>query len=67
MDRSNYINTHYPLYSIIYLKENLFKMNEVVITGIIGVISTIISGGTSWIFARRKYNSEVDNNLIANM
>ena len=42
-------------------------MNEVVITGIIGVISTIISGGTSWIFARRKYNSEVDNNLIANM
>ena len=67
MDRGNYINTYYPLYSIIYLKENLFKMNEVIITGIIGVISTIISGGTSWIFARRKYNSEVDNNLIANM
>lgn len=67
MDRSNYINTYYPLYNIIYLKENLFKMNEVIITGIIGVISTIISGGTSWIFARRKYNSEVDNNLIANM
>ena len=42
-------------------------MNEVIITGIIGVISTIISGGTSWIFARRKYNREVDNNLIANM
>lgn len=37
------------------------------ITGGVGIITTIISGWTSWFFARRKYNSEVDNNLIENM
>ena len=40
---------------------------DVLITGGIGVISTIASGWTSWFFARKKYNSEVDNNLIRNM
>jgi ribosomal protein L9 len=40
---------------------------DVLITGGIGVISTIASGWTSWFFARKKYNSEVDNNLIENM
>lgn len=40
---------------------------DVLITGGIGVISTIASGWTSWFFARKKYNSEVDNNLIKNM
>ena len=39
----------------------------ILITGLVGVISTIVSGWTSWFFARRKYNSEVDNNLIENM
>lgn len=39
----------------------------VLITGGIGIITTVISGWTSWFFARRKYNSEVDNNLIKNM
>lgn len=39
----------------------------ILITGAIGIITTIISGWTSWFFARRKYNSEVDNNLINNM
>ena len=39
----------------------------VLITGGVGIITTIISGWTSWFFARRKYNSEVDNNLIENM
>ena len=42
-------------------------MTEILITGGIGVISTIVSGWVSWIFARKKYNSEVDNNLIQNM
>ena len=42
-------------------------MTELLITGGIGLISTIVSGWVSWIFARRKYNSEVDNNLIKNM
>lgn len=39
----------------------------ILITGGVGIIATIISGWTSWFFARRKYNSEVDNNLIENM
>lgn len=39
----------------------------ILITGGVGIITTVISGWTSWFFARRKYNSEVDNNLIANM
>lgn len=39
----------------------------IIMTGGVGVISTIISGWTSWFFARKKYNSEVDNNLIENM
>lgn len=39
----------------------------ILITGGAGIITTVISGWTSWLFARRKYNSEVDNNLIENM
>lgn len=39
----------------------------ILITGGAGIIATVISGWTSWFFARRKYNSEVDNNLIENM
>lgn len=40
---------------------------DVIITGAVGIITTIASGFTSWFFARKKYNSEVDNNLIKNM
>lgn len=39
----------------------------ILITGGVGIITAVISGWTSWFFARRKYNSEVDNNLIKNM
>lgn len=39
----------------------------ILITGGAGIITTVISGWTSWFFARRKYNSEVDNSLIENM
>lgn len=39
----------------------------VLITGGIGIITTIVSSWTSWFFARKKYNSEVDSNLINNM
>lgn len=39
----------------------------ILITGGVGIMATVISGWTSWFFARRKYNSEVDNNLIENM
>lgn len=40
---------------------------ETLITGGIGLLTTVVSGLTSWIFARKKYNSEVDHNLIENM
>lgn len=40
---------------------------DVLITGAVGVVSSIISAWTSWFFARKKYNSEVDNQLIQNM
>ena len=40
---------------------------DVLITGAVGVVSSIISAWTSWFFARKKYNSEVDNQLIKNM
>lgn len=39
----------------------------VVITGIIGIIATVISSWATWFFARKKYDSEVDNNVIDNM
>lgn len=40
---------------------------DVLITAGVGVVSSIISAWTSWFFARKKYDSEVDNNLIKNM
>lgn len=42
-------------------------MTDTLITGGVGIVTSIISGWTSWILARRKYNSEVDGNLIENM
>ena len=32
-----------------------------------GFITIILSGFTSWFFTKKKYNAEVDNNLISNM
>lgn len=40
---------------------------DVLITAAIGAVSSIVSAWTSWFFARKKYNSEVDSNLIENM
>lgn len=42
-------------------------MTAEVIIALIGVLSTITGSWTSWFFARKKYNSEVDNNVIENM
>lgn len=42
-------------------------MTELLITGGIGLVSTIVSGWVSWIFARKKYNTEVDSNYIDNL
>lgn len=43
-----------------------FEM-DVIITGAVGIVTSIVSAWASWFFARKKYNSEVDNNLIQNM
>lgn len=40
---------------------------SVIITGGVGVITTIVGSWGSWFFARRKYNSEVDNTIIEGM
>lgn len=39
----------------------------ILITGGVGLITTIVSGWTSWFFARKKYNTEVDSNEIENL
>jgi hypothetical protein len=39
----------------------------VLITGGVGVVTTFISGFVSWFFTRRKYNTEVNSNEIANL
>ncbi len=40
---------------------------DVLITGGIGLITSIASAWTSWFFARKKYNTEVDSNYIENL
>ena len=40
---------------------------EVLITALIGFITSLVSGWTSWFFTRKKYNSEVDSTIISNM
>ena len=44
----------------------MFDLSEFII-GLIGIVSTAISGFLSWFFTRKKYHAEVDNNLITNM
>lgn len=40
---------------------------QVIVTGMVGLITTITSGFVSWLFAKKKYNAEVDSNVIENM
>lgn len=42
-------------------------MSTEIIIALIGVFSTIVSSWTTWFLTRKKYNSEVDQNLIQNM
>jgi regulator of replication initiation timing len=42
-------------------------MGETWIAILGGAIATILSGFTSWFFTKKRYNAEVDNNLISNM
>ena len=39
----------------------------ILITGGIGLVSTIVSAWASWFFARKKYNTEVDSKEIENL
>ena len=39
-------------------------MIEVIITGLVGLITTISSSVVTWLLARKKYNTEVDSNVI---
>ena len=40
---------------------------DVLITGGVGLITSIVSSWATWFFARKKYNSEVDLNLVEKM
>ena len=40
---------------------------SILITGGVGLLTSIISSWTTWFLARRKYNSEVDLNLVEKM
>ena len=42
-------------------------MSTEIIIALIGIFSTILSSWTTWFLTRKKYNSEVDQNLIQNM
>lgn len=42
-------------------------MIEVIITGLVGLVTTISSSVVTWLLARKKYNTEVDSNVIKNM
>lgn len=39
----------------------------VLITALIGVVTTFFSAWISWFFTRKKYNAEVDNTIIDSM
>lgn len=40
---------------------------QVIVTGLVGLFTTVTSGWASWLFAKKKYNAEVDSNVINNM
>ena len=42
-------------------------MEETWIAILAGAITTFASSFTTWFFTKKKYNAEVDNNLISNM
>lgn len=39
----------------------------VIITACIGVVTTFCSGLFTWLFSKKKYNAEVDSNVIENL
>lgn len=39
----------------------------IIVTAVVGIITTFASGWTAWFFTRKKYNAEVDNSLLENL
>ena len=39
----------------------------IIVTAVIGIITTFASGWTAWFFTRKKYDAEVDNSLLENL
>lgn len=39
----------------------------ILITALIGIVTTFTSGWTAWFFTRKKYDAEVDNSLLENL
>lgn len=48
------------------LKKRKDMSNEILIA-LSGLFTTIVSGWASWFFTRKKYNSEVDGQIVQNM
>lgn len=42
-------------------------MIDVIVTGAVGLMSTIIGSIVSWLTAKKKYNAEVDSTIIENI
>lgn len=40
---------------------------NVIITGCIGIATTVVSSFITWLLSKKKYYTEVDNNMIRNM
>ena len=40
---------------------------SLLITGGVGILTSIISSWTTWFFTKKKYNAEVDGALLDNM
>lgn len=42
-------------------------MSEIIVTGIVGIVTTIVGSTISWLFAKKKYYVEIDRDEIKNM
>jgi predicted RNase H-like nuclease (RuvC/YqgF family) len=45
----------------------IWENADIIITGGVGLATTVISSWSSWALARRKYNAEVDSTKIENL
>ena len=42
-------------------------MIDIIVTGIVGIITTVVGSTVSWVTAKKKYYAEVDHDEIKNM